>query len=175
MESRAGAIFSEEQLLRSHKVMIVTLPVGLALIGIFGYAMVEQLILGKPFTDDPLSDPALMVIGPLYIALGVFLLYLYFGARLITQVRPEGVYVRFVPFHRRFKNFTREQVVGCEAVTYRPIRDYGGWGIRYGRKGRAYNTHGNRGVRLEFQDGKSLMVGSQKADSLASAINSIRR
>ncbi len=34
------------------------------------------------------------------------------------------------------------------ARKYRPIREYGGWGIRYGWNGRAYSTSGNEGVQL---------------------------
>jgi hypothetical protein len=54
--------------------------------------------------------------------------------------------------------------------TYRPIRDYGGWGIRYGRNGKAYNVSGNRGVMLEFSHGQKLLIGSQKPGDLANAI-----
>ena len=59
-----------------------------------------------------------------------------------------------------------------EVQTYRPIRDYGGWGIRYGRGGKAYNVSGNRGVMLELSDGQKLLIGSQKPDDLANAISS---
>jgi hypothetical protein len=55
--------------------------------------------------------------------------------------------------------------------TYRPIRDYGGWGIRYGRGGKAYNVSGNRGVMLELSDGQKLLIGSQRPEELANAIN----
>jgi hypothetical protein len=39
--------------------------------------------------------------------------------------------------------------------------EYGGWGIKYGKMGKAYNVSGNRGVQLEFTDGKRLLIGSQ--------------
>ncbi|MHC4338483.1 MAG: hypothetical protein ACYSTG_11155 [Planctomycetota bacterium] len=66
----------------------------------------------------------------------------------------------------------------CYARTYKPIREYGGWGIRYSfRKGigRAYNMSGNKGVQLVFKNGKKLLIGSQKPDELAQAINSIMK
>lgn len=44
-------------------------------------------------------------------------------------------------------------------------RDYGGWGIRYGRKGKAFNVFGSRGLQLEFTNGKRLLIGSQKTGS----------
>jgi hypothetical protein len=58
---------------------------------------------------------------------------------------------------------------------YRPIREYGGWGIRIGMAKKAYNVSGNRGVELEFEGGRKLLIGSSKPDQLASAIESIRR
>ena len=54
--------------------------------------------------------------------------------------------------------------------TYDPIGEYGGWGIKYGKMGKAYNVSGNRGVQLEFADRKSILIGSQKPEQLDSAI-----
>ncbi|AAM05462.1 hypothetical protein [Methanosarcina acetivorans] len=63
-------------------------------------------------------------------------------------------------------------------MIYRPIRDYGGWGIRYGLKRTAYNAKGNRDVFFEFWEGskvKKLMIGSQTqkkfSDVVSRAIN----
>ena len=59
-----------------------------------------------------------------------------------------------------------------EVVTYRPIADYGFWGIRTGRDGeRALIARGNRGVRLELADGTRLLIGSQRPEALAAAMD----
>ncbi len=50
------------------------------------------------------------------------------------------------------------------------MKEYGGWGIRYGMKGMAYNVSGNRGVQLEFETGKRLLIGSQRPEELVSQI-----
>jgi hypothetical protein len=34
----------------------------------------------------------------------------------------------------------------------------------------AYNVSGNRGVEVELTDGRTVMVGSQRADELAGAL-----
>ena len=58
-----------------------------------------------------------------------------------------------------------------EARTYRPILEYGGWGIRYTMgRGWAYNVSGNQGVQLELASGKRILIGSQRAEELARAI-----
>jgi hypothetical protein len=51
-------------------------------------------------------------------------------------------------------------------VAFRPIMEYGGWGIRRGANGWAYNVSGNRGVRLVFRDGSTFLIGSQRAEEL---------
>jgi hypothetical protein len=58
----------------------------------------------------------------------------------------------------------------AEAVVYRPVRDYGGWGIRgFGRR-RALNARGNLGVLIVRRDGSTLLVGSQRPRELLQAL-----
>jgi len=99
---------------------------------------------------------------------------LFLLLKLETEVRPDGLYVRFFPFHIHFKQFAREDLSEYYARQYKPIREYGGWGIRYSIKnGKAYNIRGNKGVQLVFKSGKKLLIGSQKSDELAAAIRAI--
>ena len=65
----------------------------------------------------------------------------------------------------------------CEPRVYRPVLEYGGWGVRYTPFGRgwAYNVSGNRGVQLVMSSGRRALVGSQRPDDLAGAINAARR
>jgi hypothetical protein len=169
-----NAIFYEVQYLRRQRFLIILVPAALFMIGFFAYAMVRQLIHGEPFGDDPMSDLALAIMGPFYILMGAAMLWLYFKSRLVTEVRPDGLFVRFYPFHRRFQHIRPADIEKCEVLTYRPIRDYGGWGIRRGVKGVAYNVAGNRGAHLVLKSGKKVLVGSQKAQMLVDAIASIR-
>ncbi len=50
------------------------------------------------------------------------------------------------------------------------LREYGGWGVKYGRAGKAYNVSGNRSVQLKLSSGKGLLIGSQRPEELAQAI-----
>ncbi len=59
-----------------------------------------------------------------------------------------------------------------EARTYKPLREYGGWGIRGLANHRAYNVSGSQGVELTLRDGRRILIGSQKAQELALAIQS---
>lgn len=53
---------------------------------------------------------------------------------------------------------------------YSPLGEYGDWGIRRGRGGRAYNVKGNRGVRLVLRTGKKVLIGSRYPERLITAI-----
>ncbi len=41
------------------------------------------------------------------------------------------------------KTFSLDKIVGAEARSYQPIVEYGGWGVRWSRSGRAFNVSGN--------------------------------
>jgi hypothetical protein len=115
-----------------------------------------------------MSDTALAIVGPLLILMGIGLPLLFYKMKLLTEVKEDGVYINFVPLSRQVMRF--EDIVTCEVRTYRPLREYGGWGVRYGRAGKAYNVSGNRGVQLKLSSGKGLLIGSQRPEELAQAI-----
>ena len=97
------------------------------------------------------------------------LLAWFWFLRLITEVHDDSVQVQFIPMWRK-------RVIGCreirsaQARTYSPIREYGGWGLRWGPGRMAYNVSGDRGVLLELADGKSVMIVSQRPEELEAAI-----
>jgi len=142
----------------------------IALIVAMGWwAFIQQIFLGCPFGNRPASDPVVFVVWALC---GFGLPLLLMSCRLITEVRGDGLHVRFLPFHVRWRSFAFDQISSCEARTYHPVLEYGGWGIRCGLHGSAYNVRGNRGVQLTFSNGKRLLIGSQLAEELALAIKS---
>jgi Family of unknown function (DUF6141) len=143
----------------------------LLIAGVFGvtvWGFVQQIVLGKPFGQNPAPDTVIMIIG---LVFGIALPVLFLVGNLTVEVRSDGLYYRFFPFHWSFRRISGETLVKHEVRSYSPIRDYGGWGIRYGRGGKAYNVSGKRGVMLEFSDGRNLLIGSQKPEDLASAIS----
>jgi len=140
-----------------------------ALLGaVAALAGVGSLLLTAGSPADPLQPAGilgLVVGGGVAALLGV--------GRLRTEVHADGLYVRFVPF-TRLHRYSWNAIVSAEARRYRPILEYGGWGVRWGRGGKAYNVYGNRGVQLVLADGKKLLIGSQRAEALALAIASAR-
>jgi hypothetical protein len=136
--------------------------------GVTVWSFVQQIVLGRPFGQNPASDTVVMIIAFVF---GLAFPVLFLVANLTVEVRSDGLYYRFFPFHWSFHRISAETLAKYEVQTYRPIRDYGGWGIRYGRGGKAYNVSGDRGVMLELSDGSRLLIGSQKPEELVNAIS----
>jgi hypothetical protein len=88
--------------------------------------------------------------------------------RLKTTVASDAVTVRL-----GILNTTRvpiRDIARAEAIVYRPVRDYGGWGIKGSSRRRALNARGDRGVLLTRIDGSTLMIGSQRPRELLAAL-----
>jgi len=112
--------------------------------------------------------------GIVGLAAVIAVLALFAVATLTTEVRNDGVHIRFFPFHRLPRHIPPEEIERSEAIEYSPIRDYGGWGVRWTGGGKAYNVSGSEGVRLDRRDAEQLLIGSQRADELDAAIERIR-
>lgn len=106
---------------------------------------------------------SLVVPGLIWGGIAVFL----FLVRMTVQVDHHHLHVRFLPL---LKDIPLEDIAEWQTRTYRPLLEYGGWGLRYGWKGWAYNVSGNRGVQLVLTNGKRILIGSQKPEELAAAI-----
>lgn len=169
------AVFEETQRFRQAWLWLLIGGAFASVLGMLGWMAYQQLLLGHPVGNHPMSDRGLALLVVAVTALDAGILWMLVSASLVVVVDRAAVRVRFRPFHRKDRVFPIEQITGAEAVTYRPIAEYGGWGIRRGRAGWAYNVSGNRGVRLAFKDGTSLLIGSARPDELAGAIAACQR
>ena len=106
----------------------------------------------------------------IYFLVGTVFLILFglLTLRQTTTVESDAVTVRFGFLHKTRIPFS--EIAHAEAVTYRPVRDYGGWGIRGFGKRRALNARGNQGVLVTRADGSTLLIGSQKPRELLAAL-----
>jgi len=163
-------LFTERQCFRQPWLWAILLASVVGTSGITAYGMVQQLVYKRPFGDNPTSDSALAWTGAFVIGLNALLLWLLYRMELEVRVEPDALSVRFPPFIRR--KIPYAEIRSAEARTYNPLREYGGWGIRFGRAGKAYNVTGNQGVQLELASGERLLLGSQRSDELAAAIQS---
>jgi hypothetical protein len=103
--------------------------------------------------------------------------YLILKVELRTEISQEGIHLRFIPFHGKSRIYKWSEIENIAIRKYKPISEYGGWGIRFSLsgKGRAFNVLGNMGIQLEFKDGKKLLIGTQKPEKVESVLRKLNK
>ncbi len=164
MAMETGILFTEKQKFNQWWLWFLLIGIN----GFMAFAYFWQVAGNPPLGKSTTTDEDLLF--SLCITLLVALFLRVF--RLETQLKSDGVYVRFFPFRISFKRYSWEEMAKCYIRQYNPISEYGGWGIRFGffGKGRALNVSGNMGLQLEFTDGKKLLIGTNKPDDLQLAL-----
>jgi hypothetical protein len=164
----AGAVYREEQ----HFVWwLYALLALMALLGCAGPAWHQQHPGAGP---NPAVAPrgwGLEVPLGLLIGLGLPALLIILVLHMTTEATPTyvGVWFGWIPTYRQIVPISGIERV--EVVHFRPIADYGFWGVRRGHDGeRVLIARGNRGVRLYLSNGSRLLIGSQRPEMLANAI-----
>lgn len=164
-------LFTEEQ--RFTQTWIAILLYGMLVLnaGIFGYGLYKQIALGEAWGNTPMSDTALITVFLVVLIVFAGLLILFHRAVLITTITTEAIKVKFPPFFFSEKSFRAPEIKAAEVRKYRPILEYGGWGVRVGvRKGKAYNVKGHWGIQLYLKNSKKILIGTQKKDQATWAI-----
>ena len=135
---------------------------------IFIVMIIMQLLLHKPVGNDPPPDYILL----LFLLIPIGMMFLFYSIRLETEIRRDGIYVRFPPFIRKTRIYRWEDVRSCYVRKYSPIGEYGGWGYRMAGKkaGIAFNVSGNMGIQLELKNGKKILLGTKKPEEAREAL-----
>jgi hypothetical protein len=160
-------LFSERQKFKQWWLLAILLSINT----LFIFGVCKQVILGKQFGDKPMSDAGLLTITGLFLLATI----LIFTSRLDTVIKSDGIYVRFFPFHLTFKHYKWNSLTKSFVREYSPITEYGGWGLRLGLfgKGTAFNVSGDKGLQLEFNNHKKLLIGTNKPAELTETLNKI--
>lgn len=87
-----------------------------------------------------------------------------------VEVSDRGLFLRMWPLHRRVHKIDLDRVKEVRAIRFRPVFDYGGYGIRFKRQGKAYILEGNEGVRVDYDNGYHLLIETRHPRELAHAI-----
>ncbi len=155
-------LFKEVQYFRQIWIWAIVLGIDALLI----YGLIQQLIYKQSFGDNPMSDTGLIFTTAFTILMTLF----FWVWRLETEIRRDGIYVRFFPIHLNFRYYSWEKIQRCYLRTYNPILEYGGWGLRGFGKNRALNVAGNDGIQLELENGAKLLIGTQQPDEAEVAL-----
>jgi hypothetical protein len=150
--------FREVQPLRQQRLFVVILSV---------VAVIVLLSLLSSGASTPLG--AVIALGSLGLVAALIL-----AASLETTVDRDVITVAF-HFLWPKRRIQVSEVRKAEATKYSPLLDYGGYGVRLGFRGWAFNVRGDEGVFVETNDGSRLMIGSQRPKELEAAIERAKR
>jgi hypothetical protein len=105
----------------------------------------------------------------------LFLIFLSLSStRLITQVRTDGIYVRFPPFQTGFTCYTWDMIEEAYIRDYEPLTEYGGLGIRIGPSGNAFTVGGTTGLQLVLRDGQRMLITTHHPEELITSLEDVR-
>lgn len=157
-------LFAERQKFRQWWIWLILVGIN----GFFLFGVFQQVFGGRQFGDRPMSNEGLLF----SLGLSLLLTFVFINLRLDTQLKQDGIYVKFFPFHLTFKVYPWDEISKSFVRKYNPISEYGGWGLRLGLfgKGKAYNVSGNKGLQIEFTNNKRLLIGTNKPGELTETL-----
>lgn len=124
----------------------------LLVIPIFG--IYQQVIQGKSFGNNPMSNTGMIIMA---IFMLCFVVALY-SMKLKTSIDTTEINISFFPFVKR--QFLWKEIKSAQVIQYGFV---GGWGIRIWTKyGTVYNMSGNKGLAIEMKNGDKFLIGTQK-------------
>ncbi|WP_209976043.1 DUF6141 family protein [Paenibacillus eucommiae] len=137
------------------------------------YGFIQQIIFGIPLGSNPAPDAVLVA---LWLIFGIaFPIIMLIWMKLIIEVRDDGLYIRFMPFHTRYRQFLYKEITHYEPIIYSGFERFGGWGIRVNFKGEtAYTMNGNQGLELKLRN-KTVVIGTQKPEELKKAMDALNK
>ena len=159
--SKASILFREAQAFRRWPGRFALAIPPLAMI----FITLRQAVWGIPWGNPPASTGGLIFLSCLAGALYVRLV----TVRLQTVLREDRLEVGLRGIWKQ-RRIPRDAIRTAKATVYDAISEFGGYGIRSGRGGKAYIASGNRAVQLVLSDGEKVLIGSQYPDALVEAL-----
>ncbi len=169
-------LYTEKQTFRNTFFWWLQAVISLGVIGAFTFGLSKQIISGEPWGDNPMSDTALIItsLGTLVLLGGIQ--WLFTVMNLIIEIDHRNLYYSYYPFVRSKRKVAKGDIKSMEVRKYKPILEYGGWGYRISPgNGKALNIKGKWGLQLVFKNGDKLLLGTQKKEALARAIEELKQ
>mgnify|MGYP001806609291 CR=1 FL=1 len=167
-------LFKEEQQFRQWWWIIMILGTIVPVMVMNIYSLYQQLVRGIQVGDSPAPN-GVLIITLIFLCV---MLWGYYKLKLEVWSDLEGIHYRFFPLICKNRLISKAEIQRYEIRKYKPIIDYGGWGVRrgFGRKWqRAYNVSGNIGLQLYLTNGKKVLFGTQRSQAILYAMDEMMK
>lgn len=156
------------------------LMIGMDLMFVVGTIM--QIGYRRSFGNSPMSDTMLIILTVFVILFSIVLLSSY----LQTYINSDGVYIKYFPFHLKYKFFSWESIESAKVRSYNPLMEFGGWGIKWikfcfnnfpplFKSSTCYTVSGTNGLELSLKNGKKVMIGTHSPNSLEETLTKLSK
>ncbi len=109
--------------------------------------------------------------GMVLILVAILMAVLYGGMR--TVITREDITIRFGLPGFRVLYLRTGDIRKVELRQFSPLRDFGGYGIRFNGEMTAYYMQGSRGVKVTTKQGKGYLLGSDHPEQLTAVIKAV--
>lgn len=95
-------------------------------------------------------------------------LTLILNMKLETRIDDHGIHFRYLPFIRKWRLIPKKFITAAEVISFNPLLDFGGWGMKSNKTTKLFNITGNHGILIESDESKKILLGTLKAEELKS-------
>jgi len=99
--------------------------------------------------------------------LAVFILSV---SNLKTHINIDEITIQYFPYHFSKVKYKKIEIDKVEIVTFDPLSDFGGWGIKSNLKIKCFTVSGNKGILITLKSGKKRLIGISKYDLVENAL-----
>jgi hypothetical protein len=163
-------LFREEQRFNQWWLWLIIIASTLISTVPFMIGIYTQEVLGKPWGNNPGSTGLLVFVLVLDLVIMLGINWLFLKMSLHVEIREGGLHYKFPPLLVKWKLISKEEIERFEVRTYRPVTEYGGWGIKGNSRKKAYNVSGNIGLELVLKNGRKVLFGTQKKEAIKYAM-----
>jgi hypothetical protein len=161
-------IYKEVQYFRQLWLILVVSGSMILPLGIIAAVMITQ--------KQNIQQPEAIIVISLVVLLTLVSTALIFILRLDTEISDHGISYRMFPFHVKQRVIPWQEIDKVFVRKYKPIGDYGGWGIRgLSKKNRAYNVSGDMGLQLILSNGNKILIGTARPADMEQYLKSTGR
>jgi hypothetical protein len=95
-------------------------------------------------------------------AVGLFI----FSIKLKITIDQKGITYKYPPFRNKPTTLPWENIETVELLKINPLKEFGGWGLKYGKLGTAYTTRGRYILHIAQKTGKPINLTILNPESL---------
>ncbi|MEQ8924307.1 MAG: hypothetical protein RLO81_00765 [Fulvivirga sp.] len=166
-------VFVESQRFNQVWLWILIIVIDATFLILIAQALYNQLYLGIPIGNNPISDTGLILVSTFIIILLVAITLSLLISRLETRIEQEGVSYRFKPFIRKWNSIPLDEIQHFELKKFNPIIDFGGWGYRKVSGRLLVNTSGNTALFINTINNKQIAIGTHYPEEVFSTMQKL--